>query len=378
MSAAGGILNSRNPAYQAVYTVQGVTDNVHDLSLAQLLQKKMFNELITILGTGIGKNFDITKLRYDKIIICTDSDIDGFNITSLLLCFFFIFMPELIQEGKLYKAMPPLYLMDLRSLRRFYKGREWLYDKQEYYNMINSIIVDNCEIALEVEKDLKSKKTANKQPEVYPMNKKEALKWLNMNSEYKLELDNLGKKAACDPRILETVCYLKLHCKNDTEFKKKLEEVYPEMVYDSNAYSLIGSWNGNFFSLICDSLFNKSATRFMEELKKNPSLHVWYKNKKDPNDKFTRATVGEFLSDMDSVFNIKIDQRFKGLGEADAELLFKTTTNPKYRKLLKIDINDLDKTVNTFELLHGKSPKLREARRELIDSTHLSYADIDN
>lgn len=71
-SAAGGILNSRNASYQAVYTVQGVTDNVHDLSLAQLLQKKMFNELITILGTGIGKNFDITKLRYDKIIICTD------------------------------------------------------------------------------------------------------------------------------------------------------------------------------------------------------------------------------------------------------------------------------------------------------------------
>ena len=71
-SAAGSILNSRNPAYQAVYTVMGVTDNVHDLSLTQLLQKKMFNELITILGTGIGKNFDITKLRYDKIIICTD------------------------------------------------------------------------------------------------------------------------------------------------------------------------------------------------------------------------------------------------------------------------------------------------------------------
>ena len=71
-SAAGAILNSRNPLYQAVYTVQGVTDNVHDLSLNQLLQKKMFNELITILGTGIGKNFDITKLRYDRIIICSD------------------------------------------------------------------------------------------------------------------------------------------------------------------------------------------------------------------------------------------------------------------------------------------------------------------
>ena len=64
-SAAGGILNCRNAAYQAVY-------NVHDLTLTQLLQKKTFKELITILGTGIGKDFDINKLRYNKVIICTD------------------------------------------------------------------------------------------------------------------------------------------------------------------------------------------------------------------------------------------------------------------------------------------------------------------
>lgn len=374
-SAAGSILNSRNPLYQAVYTVQGVTDNVHDLSLTQLLQKKMFNELITILGTGIGKNFDITKLRYDKIIICSDSDVDGHNITSLLLCFFFIFMPDLIREGKLYKAMPPLYLMDLKSLRRYYNGREWLYDKIEYYNMVNTIIADNCEFALEVPNQTSKK---SKQPEVYPMSKKDAIKWLNMNSEYKLELDNLGKKAACDPRILETVCYLKVNSKSPADFKKRLEEAYPEMTYDSTAYSLIGSWEGNFFSLICDGLFDKSASRFIEEMKKNPSLYVWYRNKKNSNDKFKRATIGEFLADMDQTFNIKIDQRFKGLGEADADLLFRTTTNPKYRKLLKIDIHDFDKTTDVFELLHGKSPKLREARRELIDNTRLSYADIDN
>jgi len=375
-SAAGGILNSRNPAYQAVYTVQGVTDNVHDLSLNQLLQKKMFSELITILGTGIGKNFDITNLRYDKIIICSDMDIDGFNITSLLLCFFFVFMPDLIREGKIYKAMPPLYLMDLRSLRKYYNGREWLYDKIEYYNMINGIIADNCEVALEVANTSKGGKS--RQPEVYPMSKKEIINWLNMNSEYKLELDNLGKKAACDPRILENVCYLKVNTKSPAEFQKKLEEIYPEMTYDKNACSLIGSWDGNFFSLICDSLFDKSAMRFINEMKKNSSMYVWYRNKKNPNDKMTRATIGEFLTEMDKAFNIKIDQRFKGLGEADADLLFRTTTNPKYRKLLKIDINDFDTTSEVFELLHGKSPKLREARRELIDSTPLSYADIDN
>ena len=100
-----------------------------------------------------------------------------------------------------------------------------------------------------------------------------------------------------------------------------MEEAFPEMTYDSNTCSLIGSWKGNFFSLICDSLFDKSATRFMEEMKKNPSLYVWYRNTKDPNDKMTRATIGEFLSDMDNVFNIKIDQRFKGLTTSP----FKTT-----------------------------------------------------
>lgn len=373
-SAAGGILNSRNPSYQAVYTVNGVTDNVHDLTLTQLLQKKTFRELIQILGTGIGKDFDINKLRYDKIIICTDSDIDGMAITSLLLCFFLVFTPELLIEGKVYKAMPPLYLMDLRSLRRFYNGREWLYDKQEYYSMMNNIIAENTEIIIETD----SNSNNTKIPKVHPLTKKEALNWLGMNSEYKLELDNLGKKAACDVNILETVCYHKQNSKNPTDFKKKIEKVYPEMTYDINTYSLVGSWEGDYFSLICDSLFDRSAARFMRELQKNAFIYIWYRNKKDPHDKLKRVSIGQFFADVDKIFNVKIDQRFKGLGEADAELLFRTSTNPKFRKLLRIDISDKKRAEEVFELLHGKSPKLREDRRALIDSVHLSYADIDN
>ena len=218
-------------------------------------------------------------------------------------------MPELIKSGKLYKAMPPLYLMELRSLRRYYSGREWLYDKNEYYNMINSIIVDNCEIHLEIPSDTGKK---DKRPNVVTLSRKEALNWLNMNSEYKLELDNLGKKAACNTSILEKVCYFKMISKNSAEFIKRLQKEYPEMIYDERNYSLIGSWEGNFFSLICDSLFDKSAVRFMNEMKKNSSLFVWYRYKKNPNDKLARATIGEFLADMDKTFNIKIDQRFKG------------------------------------------------------------------
>lgn len=376
-SAAGGILNCRNAAYQAVYTVQGVTDNVHDLTLTQLLQKKTFKELITILGTGIGKDFDINKLRYNKVIICTDSDIDGSNITSLLLCFFFKFMPELIRAGYLYKAMPPLYLMDLRSLRRFSNSREWLYDKNEYYHMLNSIICDNCEFALELPQDGK-RKSKNKLPEVRELTRREAMAWLTMNSEYRMELDNLGKKAACDPRIVEMICYMKLKYPNQMDFKEHIEELYPEMSYNPDTYSLIGSVDGQFFTIICDRLFDKTATRFMEELRKNECFYVWYRNKKRSEDKMTRATIGEFMETMATVFDVKIEQRFKGLGEAESDLLFKTTTNPKYRKLLQISIKDAKKATEILELLHGKSVNLRQARRDLIDSFKLSYADIDN
>jgi DNA gyrase/topoisomerase IV subunit B len=284
-------------------------------------------------------------------------------------------MPDLIKGGYLYKAMPPLYLMDLRSLRRFSSTREWLYDKTEYYNMLNNIICDNCEFALELPRTGKSR---SKAPEVKELTRKEALAWLNMNSEYQMELDNLGKKAACDTHIVEMICYMKLRYPDRFEFKEQIEKVYPEMTYDVNTSSLIGSVDGQFFTIICDRLFDKTATRFIEELKKNTCFYVWYRNKKSSSDKMTRATIGEFMETMSKVFDVKIEQRFKGLGEADPDLLFKTTTNPKYRKLLQISIKDAKKATDVLELLHGKSTNLRQARRDLIDNFKLSYADIDN
>lgn len=375
MSAFGSILNCRNPLYQAVYGVQGVIDNVYGLSINDLIKKKAIKDLITILGTGIGRDFDLGKLRYNKIIIATDADVDGSNIMSLLLNFFYLFLPELIESGKVYRATPPLYLMDLKSLRRFYNGREWLYSKREYYEMMNTIITNNCEMALETST---VNKRGGRQPEVVPMSVKDLKSWLNMNSEYKVELDNLSKKTACDSRVVEKVCYHKLHAKNDKDFQERIHKEFPEMSYDAHTCSLIGSWNGEFFSLICDNIFDRSARRFMEELARNKYFYVWYRNSKRNDDKYTRATIGEFLDDMDRVFNVKIAQRFKGLGEVEPDLLFRTSTNPKYRKLLQIRIKDVKKTMSTFELLHAKTTEMREARRQLIENSKMSYMDIDN
>ena len=81
---------------------------------------------------------------------------------------------------------------------------------------------------------------------------------------------------------------------------------------------------------------------------------------------------------MNSTINLKIEQRFKGVGEAETPLLFKTTVNPKFRKLYRITIEDINEAKKTFELLHGKSAELREKRRDLLDSASISYIDIDN
>lgn len=368
-SALSGIDSARNPKYQAIFGVQGVIDNTHDLTLTQLLQKRTFKNLVKILGCGIGKDFDITKLRFNKIIIACDSDVDGSNITSLILCFFYIFMPELITQNKVFRAMPPLYLLDKKSLKKFYNGREWLYDKQEYYDLLNTIIANNATIALP--------KKSSKKNEVNILSKKEKKEWLSLNAEYNLELLNLSKKATCDETILEYVCWYLLESDGNVGlFKKLIEKEFNEMEFDPSNQVLLGSWNGNYFSLICDKLFLKSAKRFMNLLSQNISLFVYCGDKN--GDDMEKMTIGQFFNLMHRNYNVKIEQRFKGIGESDADLLFVTTTNPKLRTLIKFDLNSIEATNNMFELLHGKSENMREQRRQLLENAEISYADIDN
>jgi len=368
-SAAGALENCRNKKYQALYGVMGVTDNIYDMSLSQLMNAPTFRNLVTILGCGIGKDFDLNKLRYNKIIICADSDSDGRYITSLIMCFFLIFMPEVIEAGRLFKAMPPLYLLKKDGKFKYYKGREFLYDKRELYQIENTAIANNVEFALDGDnKNIKRGLT-----------KKEAIDWLNMNAEYMLELNNLAARSSCGPTVVEYAAYFKLVCgKDEQRFKMMIERQFPEMTYDIQTQSLSGSWDLKEFSLICDKLFMRSAERYMALLVKNPSLFVYVKNKNDDSDYYDKMTIGQFLGSMGAQYSLGIEQRFKGLGEADAYLLFMTTMNPKTRKLLRITMPDKKKAEEVFQLLHQKSEKMIEARRDLLDNTTISYADIDN
>ena len=131
-SAGGSAKNARDKNFQAILALKGKILNIEKSNISKSLSSEEIKNIITAIGTGVNENFDITKLRYGKIIIMTDADVDGEHIKTLLLTFFFRFMPQLIKQSKVYLAMPPLYRV--RKKKDYY-----VYSDEELEKLIKKL-----------------------------------------------------------------------------------------------------------------------------------------------------------------------------------------------------------------------------------------------
>lgn len=365
-SAGRHVANMVDHRYQAVYLLRGVIPNAFGMTTEKAMKNDVLRNLVKILGCGIGKDFNIANLRFHKIIILSDEDIDGHNITSLLCAFFAVHLPQIIVEERLYKAVPPLYLLKDNNKNSFIKGNKYIFDKHQYNDIYDKAVADNVEMIL----------LPDSGEEIH-LSKKEAYGWMRTNLQYLYYLENMVKKSAAPLYIVEVVCWMYLASEgNEKKFKKLIEKAFPECKFDIKEHSLRGAYNKEDITLIVDNIFLKNATRLFDIMKENPSLMLKFKNRTSKSADYTTLTTGQFLKVVSTKYSPDIDQRFKGLGEMDGELLFVSTLNPVIRKLYKITMHSAERAIMQISNLHGKENA--EFRKHLVYDGQYTIEDIDN
>lgn len=369
--SAGSQLNTvRNNMYQAILCMRGPINNVTNMTYATMITKEICKAVVDVLGCGAGPTFDITKLKWTKIIIMTDADVDGSNLASLLINFIWRFMPDLILSGKVYIAMAPFYLLDSKQMKKMTKkDSHWVYNISEYYDIINKSASQNITLYYPDAEDGR----------LIKLSEQAVFNWLKDNNEYLIELDALRKRTFASPTILETVCYAKLkHPEDELAYSNYVLDLFPEVAYDLETQTFSGSHNGRHINLIADDAFFSVAKRFMKKLTINSHLLLGVKNKNDKNDNVEIMTISEILDMVKSKIVIQIEERFKGLGETKPYILFLTTMNPKMRKLKRLTVNNINELTQLLDNIHGDSKQNIEWRRQLLSSEPISYLDIDN
>ena len=185
-SAKGGIVNTRDYKTQGVFPIRGKLPNSFEKSQNDLLNNEEIAAIITIIGGGYGKNFDITKVKWKKVVICTDADNDGYHIRTLLLRFFLLYMPDLIKEGRVYASVPPLFGMRVGKKNRYFTT------KLDYTRYVQSIFMKNYTVTTVTDK---------------PLSNIQMTALFNNNIDYVREIEIICKTFAIDPHLLEVALY---------------------------------------------------------------------------------------------------------------------------------------------------------------------------
>ncbi|MBE1423941.1 DNA gyrase subunit B [Desulfomicrobium macestii] len=377
-SAGGSAKQGRNPKFQAILPLRGKILNVEKTRFDKMLQNKEIKALITAMGAGIGEDdVDLARLRYHKIVIMTDADVDGAHIRTLILTFFFRHYEELIKQGYLYIAQPPLYRVHKGSFERYIK------DEEEMSQFLIQRVTE--EVALVV-------------PDREPVTGEELKGLLNTIlalRELAIDVSNMGIPDGLFMQVVNAPCVIEpdeLRASGPDEaltahmaaggFSLELisEQDEPQNgeALDSEArhYLRFIDANNHVIRLGVEFFYSKRYRRAVEllgRIREVGSGQVWTIRHKDTELEATGPfdLLRQVLDLAQKGINV---QRYKGLGEMNPEQLWSTTMDPEARTFLQVTIDDAVEADELFTKLMGDKV---EPRREFIERNALLVSDLD-
>jgi DNA gyrase subunit B len=367
-SAGGSAKQGRDRRYQAILPLRGKILNVEKARFDKMLGHEEIRALITALGTGIGKeDFDVSKLRYSKIIIMTDADVDGSHIRTLLLTFFYRQMPELVERGHVFIAQPPLYLI------RKGKSLRYIRDEKEFRREIMRRATEDHTVEVDDGKQTK-------------LQGGELTNFLMALAEYVELFDKLEKRLG-DERPINALLKAELGKKMELENKDKLELVDRELKAEGFKTTLRLDEEHNLYTLTFSSETLGERTIDWDlissaDYKRLLDLHRRVRDHDKPP--FIIAANGTQLTIEDrrellehvmalgkKAFTV---QRFKGLGEMNPDQLWQTTMDAEQRVLLQVNVEDQVEADSIFTVLMGD---VVEPRRQFIEENALDVKNLD-
>jgi DNA gyrase subunit B len=372
-SAGGTAKQGRDRRFQAILPLKGKILNVEKARYDKMLGHEEIRAMITALGTGIGKDdFDVAKLRYGKIIIMTDADVDGSHIRTLLLTFFFRHMHELILREHVYIAQPPLYLIKKG------KSEKYIKDEKEYTKEIMRRATEN--LTLEIHSNGAGPKSTLQGGELRT--------FLLALEEYQQMFHKVERRLR-DSRVAEVLSNVELRVDHKGEFQDEanLKPVFeallklgvkPEMRRDEehSAFAVVFHDSTNAersigLALAAQPEFRRFRSLARAIAKFNDPPFVVVKNDH-------RESQTNWIDLLEYVMTEgKKDarvQRYKGLGEMNAEQLAETTMNPEKRTLLQVRLEDAVQSEEIFSTLMGEDV---ESRRKFIEENALDVKNLD-
>ena len=370
-SAGGSAKQGRDRKFQAILPLRGKILNVEKARFDKLLSSTEITTLISVLGTGIGKDeYSADKLRYHRIIIMTDADVDGAHIRTLLLTFFYRQMPELVERGHIYIAQPPLFKV------KHGKSERYLKDEHEHKQYLLKLALAGAQLYPSAAAEPLGKEALEAVAKDYLL--AEAVigrashladeMVLHMLLQQPVDLD-LSNEAATKASAKKIVALLKTdQIKIEPVYDEKSEQFIIQIKKIQHGVERRSRIDMDFVQSGDYAQIRKTATVLQGLL--GEGAYVKFGDHQQP--------VKEFRDAIDWVLNeaqrgVSV-QRYKGLGEMNPEQLWETTMDPKVRRLLRAQIEDAIGADEIFSTLMGDAV---EPRRAFIENNALGVRNLD-